>query len=182
MNSYCYLILNSRRSAHECTICVYHNLAKLRYKKKLKKGLTVTSLRIYKSSDPPKLAAKIRLAMKIADKLKTVWQSDVLVAKVSGEIESENIREKSYEEAEQKSWGMLVLQVPKFKISLKLARLFGTYSVWAAYLLSTDNTRTTHTSFRMLKGSIPAGNGGENDKFDACAKLRENVLYLFSTN
>lgn len=77
-----------------------------------------------------------------------------------------------------KAWVMLVSQVPVLEILLKLSHLLSFYTVWAASLLTSKHTGTTHDLNRLLEGSIPASDSGQNDKFGTCTKILQNVFYM----
>lgn len=97
---------------------------------------------------------------------------------ISGVVELENRQEKRWEKVIQNRWEVLVSLVPYIESLLKLAQIFGSYTVWAASLLATDGTESANDFSRTTELLIPDGTDGKKDKFDTCTKLHQNVLYM----
>lgn len=74
-----------------------------------------------------------------------------------------------------------MLQVLKLEILLKISQISVIYTVWAFCLPTYDSTWPTHNIKHSAEVSISTGDGGENDNFDTCAKLHENVFYMCNT-
>lgn len=76
---------------------------------------------------------------------------------------------------------MLFSQIPKLKMFLKLAHLISIYTIWAAILVTPDNTKFTLIS-NHLDGSVRVSDNSQDDEFDIFTRVHENVVYICTTD